>query len=94
MDLNHIRQDINQIDAQLVALLERRMTLVDQVTAFKRQTGKAVLDSKREEEVLNRVTDLVENSAYRATIRATFSDIMSQSRAYQTERLTTDEDQA
>ncbi|HFI0151379.1 TPA: chorismate mutase [Streptococcus suis] len=94
MNLQDIRQDINQIDAQLVALLERRMSLVDQVTAFKRQTGKAVLDSKREEEVLKRVADLVENPAYQATIRATFADIMSQSRAYQTERLTTDEDQA
>ncbi len=94
MDLNSIRQDINQIDTQLVALLEQRMYLIDQVTAFKRQNGKPVLDSKREEEVLNRVADLVKNPAYQATIQATFADILNQSRSYQTERLTTDEHQA
>ncbi|HFH9837996.1 TPA: chorismate mutase [Streptococcus suis] len=91
MNLQDIRQDINHIDTQLVELLERRMTLVDKVTSFKRQTGKAVLDSKREEEVLNRVESLVVNPAYRMTIRSTFADIMSQSRAYQSEHLQTDE---
>ncbi|HEL2057150.1 TPA: chorismate mutase [Streptococcus suis] len=87
MNLDQIRQEINQLDSQLVRLLEQRMHLVDQVTAFKRQSGMAVLDSNREEEVLNRVTNLVENPTYQASIRATFADIMSHSRAYQTEQL-------
>ncbi|MGQ7376831.1 chorismate mutase, partial [Streptococcus suis] len=33
MNLEHIREQINSIDSQLVDLLEQRMELVDQVTA-------------------------------------------------------------
>ncbi|WP_170242262.1 chorismate mutase [Streptococcus suis] len=88
MLLEDIRKDINDLDCQLVNLLEQRMELVDQVTAYKRATGKPVLDASREQAVLDRVGSLVENPAYRSTIVAIFSDIMAQSRAYQTEKLT------
>ncbi|NQO47061.1 chorismate mutase [Streptococcus suis] len=87
MDLDMIRSQINQLDEELVALLEKRMELVDQVTAYKRATGKPVLDASREQAVLDRVGSLVENPAYRSAIVATFSDIMAQSRAYQAEKL-------
>lgn len=87
MDLDMIRSQINQLDEELVALLEQRMELVDQVTAYKRATGKPVLDASREQAVLDRVGSLVENPAYRSAIVATFSDIMAQSRAYQAEKL-------
>ncbi|MGQ7563376.1 chorismate mutase [Streptococcus suis] len=87
MDLDMIRSQINQLDEELVALLEKRMELVDQVTAYKRATGKPVLDASREQAVLDRVGSLVENPDYRSAIVATFSDIMAQSRAYQAEKL-------
>lgn len=88
MDLETIRSQINQVDQELVLLLEKRMELVDQVTAFKQATGKPVLDSSREVAVLERVGNLVQKDEYRPTIQATFSDIMAQSRAYQTAKLT------
>ncbi|HFI0065843.1 TPA: chorismate mutase [Streptococcus suis] len=87
MLLEDIRKDINDLDCQLVSLLEQRMELVNQVTAYKRATGKPVLDASREQAVLDRVGSLVENPAYRSAIVATFSDIMAQSRAYQAEKL-------
>lgn len=87
MDLEAIRQDINTIDAQLVALLEKRMTLVDQVTAYKRKNGKAVLDRDREKIVIDQVAKLVQKEAYRPTIENTFRDIMTQSRHYQSQQL-------
>lgn len=87
MDLDMIRSQINQLDEELVALLEKRMELVDQVTAYKRATGKPVLDASREQAVLDRVGSLVENPDYRSAIVATFSDIMAQSRAYQAKKL-------
>lgn len=87
MDLEKIRQDIDQVDKELVRLLEKRMALVGQVTAFKRETGKAVLDSSREETVLKQVASQVVNKDYEATILDTFKDIMTQSRAYQTKKL-------
>ncbi|WP_193438446.1 chorismate mutase, partial [Streptococcus suis] len=51
MNLDCIREQINTIDSQLVELLEKRMELVDQVTAYKRATGKPVLDTSRENAV-------------------------------------------
>ncbi|CYV90393.1 chorismate mutase [Streptococcus suis] len=87
MNLDCIREQINTIDSQLVELLEKRMELVDQVTAYKRATGKPVLDTSRENAVLERVGKLVQKEDYRSTIQATFSDIMVQSRAYQSSKL-------
>ncbi|HFR3539190.1 chorismate mutase [Streptococcus suis] len=91
MNLDHIRENINAIDSQLVDLLEQRMELVDQVTAFKRATGKPVLDTSRENDVLERVGNLVQKEDYRSAIQATFSDIMAQSRAYQAAKLASDD---
>ncbi|AWX95245.1 TPA: chorismate mutase [Streptococcus suis] len=87
MNLDCIREQINTIDSQLVELLEKRMELVDQVTAYKRATGKPVLDTSRENAVLERVGKLVQKEDYRSAIQATFSDIMAQSRAYQSSKL-------
>lgn len=87
MDLEQIRNHIDQVDADLVQLLEKRMELVTKVTAFKRATGKPVLDPGREEAVLDRVASRVVNPDFIPTIRATFTDIMAHSRAYQTEKL-------
>ena len=83
MNLEKLRQEINQIDDDLVVLLEKRMNLVNQVAAYKQETGKAVLDTKREEVILGRVADHVENPIYKDTILATFKDILKNSRAYQ-----------
>ncbi|HFI0144414.1 TPA: chorismate mutase [Streptococcus suis] len=91
MNLEHIREQINTIDSQLVDLLEQRMELVDQVTAYKRATGKPVLDTSRENTVLERVGKLVQKDDYRSAIQATFSDIMAQSRAYQATKLAQDD---
>lgn len=91
MNLEHIREQINTIDSQLVELLEKRMELVDQVTAYKRATGKPVLDTSRENAVLELVGNLVQKEDYRSAIQATFSDIMAQSRAYQAAKLAQDD---
>lgn len=69
-----------------MSLLEKRMSAVSEVTAYKAQT-KAVLDTNREEAVLENVANLVKDENYRETIVETFKDIMKQSRNYQERRL-------
>ncbi len=54
MDLDQIRKDIDQIDQELVALLERRMVCVGQIVEYKEQQGLPVLDQGREREVLEK----------------------------------------
>ena len=87
MNLEEIRQEIDRVDDALVALLEKRMNLVGQVVDFKKSTGKAVLDNKREEVITSRVADKVENKDYQAAIVATFSDILKHSRTFQKQQI-------
>ncbi|QXJ60614.1 chorismate mutase [Enterococcus raffinosus] len=85
--LTQAREKIDQIDQELVSLLEKRMSAVSEVTTYKAQTKKAVLDTNREEAVLENVANLVKDENYRETIVETFKDIMKQSRNYQERRL-------
>ena len=83
MYLDIIRQEIDQIDDQIVKLLEERMHLVEGVVAYKKASGKAILDTKREEAIFEKVRSDVSNKKYEETIVETFSDILKRSRDYQ-----------
>ena len=83
MNLDDIRSDIDTLDAQLVQLLEARMTLVSQVATFKKMTGGRVLDNSRELVILDRVASEVENLDYTETVVNTVKEILKNSRAYQ-----------
>lgn len=87
MKLEEIRQEIDQVDDALVALLERRMNLVGQVVAIKKSTGKAVADPKREERIFAKVASEIENTNYQEPILATFTDILKHSRAFQEKKI-------
>lgn len=87
MNLDIIRQEIDQIDNQIVKLLEERMHLVEGVVAYKKASGKPVLDTKREEVIFEKVRGRVSNKNYQETIVATFSDILKRSRDYQEQNI-------
>lgn len=87
MDLDIIRQEIDQIDDQIVKLLEERMHLVEGVVAYKKTSGKPILDTKREEVIFEKVKNRVEDKRYQETIVATFSDILKRSRDYQDQNI-------
>ena len=87
MNLDIIRQEIDQIDNQIVKLLEERMHLVEGVVAYKKASGKPILDTKREEIIFEKVKNRVEDKRYQETIVATFSDILKRSRDYQDQNI-------
>ena len=87
MDLDIIRQEIDQIDNQIVKLLEERMHLVEGVVAYKKSSGKPILDTKREEVIFEKVRSRVGDKRYQETIVATFSDILKRSRDYQDQNI-------
>lgn len=87
MDLDIIRQEIDQIDDQIVKLLEERMHLVEEVVAYKKASGKPILDTKREEAIFEKVRSRVEDKRYQETIVSTFSDILKRSRDYQDQNI-------
>ena len=87
MNLDIIRQEIDQIDDQIVKLLEERMHLVEGVVAYKKTSGKPILDTKREEVIFEKVRNRVEDKRYQETVVATFSDILKRSRDYQDQNI-------
>ena len=87
MDLESIRQEIDQIDDQIVKLLEERMHLVEGVVTYKKASGKSILDTKREAIIFEKVRNRVEDKRYQGTIVATFSDILKRSRDYQDQKI-------
>ncbi|MGT2885249.1 MULTISPECIES: chorismate mutase [Streptococcus] len=92
MNLDTIRQEIDHVDQELVALLEKRLQLVNQVVAYKKATGKPILDTSREDAVLQKAASRVEDRAFEQTIVNTFADIMKNSRDYQAKQLDNDLD--
>ena len=87
MDLDIIRQEIDQIDDQIVKLLEERMHLVEGVVAYKKASGKPILDTEREAVIFEKVRSRVGDKRYQETIVATFSDILKRSRDYQDQNI-------
>jgi chorismate mutase/prephenate dehydratase len=83
MDLSISRQQIDEIDSQIVKLFERRMQVANEVAKYKIETGKAVYDKEREEQKLEKLTAMSHGAFNERAVRELFSQIMSISRKYQ-----------
>ena len=83
IDLSVSRQQIDDIDSQIVALFEKRMQVANKVAEYKLQTGKKVYDRQREEEKLEKLSALSHGKFNEHAVRELFSQIMSISRKYQ-----------
>lgn len=83
MDLLELRQQIDNIDEQIVALYEQRMDICKQVAEYKIETGKKVFDRQRETEKLAKVKSLTHSDFNSHGIEELFEQIMSMSRKLQ-----------
>lgn len=82
-DLSQLRQEIDIIDRQLVALFEQRMAVTQQVGEYKLAQGLPVLDRSREEQVLAEKAALLQDKNLTADVTDLFEAIMSISRRQQ-----------
>lgn len=79
--LSQVREDIDEIDSKLLPLLVERMKCSERVAEIKRAANAPVLNSKREQEILNRVrANAGDFGSEAATL---YAAIMSVSRARQ-----------
>ncbi len=90
MDLNELRNEIDAVDAGLVALLEKRLDVSAAIGAYKKAHGLPVLDRSREAEKVEAVKAMC-RPATADLIGDLYGPIMAASRAYQT-RLTEEKD--
>lgn len=77
IDIDSIRQRINQLDARLVDLLNERCSLVVQVGEYKRANGLPVYTPHREAEVLERVLKSNAGPLPERTLEAIYRELMS-----------------
>ena len=80
--LENFRQEIDKIDDEIVALYKKRMGIAKSIAEEKNKTGKSVSNTKREKEILNRVTDCVEDDLKGYT-KQVFETLFDTSKAYQ-----------
>lgn len=83
IDLKKIREGIDSIDDQIIALYEERVKLTDAVAALKLENGTPVLDRRRERQKLELVKGSVSNTDCAEDAAALIANIMTLSRKNQ-----------
>lgn len=81
-DLLEIREQINNIDNQIIELWKERMALSLEVAKYKKENHIPILDSKREAELLNRIGDMAGDDL-EVYSRVLYDTIMTVSKSYQ-----------
>ena len=87
-DLLELRDEIDRIDSDIVALYEKRMQISQEVAEFKISTGKPVFDKEREQSKLDTLVQKVDKDFLKKGIAELFEQIMSMSRKRQYQLLT------
>ena len=65
-DLNDYRKEIDEIDTQLISLFERRMDVVRKIGRYKKEHNLSVLQTGREQAVLQKAAENLKNPEYAA----------------------------
>lgn len=86
LNLNSLRQEINQIDEQMVELFKKRMDIAASVAEYKKANNLPVLDAARERKLLARICELAgeDMENYALTLYSTMLDV---SRSYQHKKI-------
>lgn len=81
--LDNLREEINGIDESLVKLFKKRMEMVSEVAEYKIKNSMEVLDQSREEQIINKHLDGVEDKVLKGNLKEFIEDLMSISRKTQ-----------
>lgn len=82
-ELDILRQEIDEIDQQMVGLYEQRLECSRKVGMYKMRAQKPVLDPGREAEVLKKKAELVAKKEHKPYVASLYEQIMAQSRMLQ-----------
>ena len=81
--LEEYRAELDVLDAELVALLEKRMGISRNIGAAKRATDIPIYQPEREQLILKKVTALVKDSGNGEGVRNVYRTIFAESREIQ-----------
>jgi len=81
--LEEARKIINEVDSKMAELFSQRMRAAEMVFEHKKEFGLPILDQKRETEVINKNSELIEDPVIRGYYMDYLKNLMSLSRSYQ-----------
>ena len=82
--LEYLRQEINNIDDQIIKLFDQRMDLCKKVGVFKKSNNIKITHSNREEEIINRLSTTIDiNNLTKDDIRKLYEIIFKISKSKQ-----------
>ena len=81
--LEEARRIINEVDSQMAQLFVKRMKAAELVYEHKKEFGLPILDQKREDEVIKKNSELVEDERLKGYYIDYLKNMMSLSRSYQ-----------
>ncbi len=81
--LEEARREINEVDAQMAELFVRRMRAAEKVAEYKKEHALSILDTAREEQVVQTNAKLIEDETLREYYINFIRNNMALSRAYQ-----------
>ncbi|MBS3994678.1 MAG: chorismate mutase [Alkaliphilus sp.] len=82
-NLDDLRKEIDHIDKKLVSLFERRMEIVSEIAAYKIQNNISIEDSSRENDVLQKNIQYLNNSIFKESLMKFFNALMKISKEFQ-----------
>ena len=90
-NLKNYRDEIDNIDKELISLFERRMNIAKKVAEYKKENNLPILNEEREKEVILKNVNLLQNKEYSKITQEFFEKIMELSRSIQDELINTNE---
>ena len=82
-ELENLRERIDTIDKELIALFEERMNVVNDIAEYKIKNNLPILNQNREDIVVSKVKAIVKNKEYTDSAIDFIKDIMEISKKYQ-----------
>lgn len=82
-ELSDLRAELDSLDTELVHLFEKRMGISLEVAAYKQANGMDVLDTSREQQVLESRAAKLKDPAWTEDVRRLYTEIMAISRSAQ-----------
>ena len=82
-ELENLREKIDTIDKEMIALFEKIMAVVANIAAYKIKNNLPILNQNREDIVVSKVKSTVKNKDYSDSAADLIKDIMEISKKFQ-----------
>ncbi len=77
--LEMMREEIDQIDLQMISLLSKRFELSQKIGRLKTEHGLSIKDSERERQILESIDQKLEEDRHRESIKSIFRSLLKES---------------